>query len=966
MKNMKKLLQRAMVFTLSAAMLVGTPMTASAAGLVDLYSIGDGTGDYLKDKNPTGTITNTDTNTGFLISQNEARIVGIALDRETVNAEKFEPETLKATIMMDGTITAEYDYYSAEEPDKKVFSEGDDITQYVVDELSKKIKWEVVYTDTEGNVIPDSKGLPLPTDKVGLSGSAADRSEVTLNPKQGTKEGQEVTVRASIDASYYYAQSDGPQNTEKNLKQDDARKGIFYWADAKVSVKEYSTGLKWSDNPTEADKLPLKHTLDLGALLEREPETANDTITWTSSNTKAATVSATGVVTAKKALKDAEEDVTITAVSERGKVATRSLRTVTGVKADVVKVYSVSVSDNSLDEVTGKTTNKDLAVKADSTMQLKAKMYAKVTAVTADGKANGEVIQPVTGEDGKLVIPEGAKAAKNVVLEDGSSYIDDKGVAQTLEITDVITWTSNKKTVATVDADGKVTMVGVGTAAITAKATNGKSAKTTVKVAASLDSLEIDNAPTEAYSGQTFNLTATRKPSDANKDAVKWTVLAVDKDDATKTAKTKEASITNKGVLKIANKVTPGTKIRVTVETSKAVKTVKEGDTEKKIKVSASVDITLQQSNVDSITVKDASNATVACGGFDENGTKYAKNKGLVSETVNMNIPLKGTFVASTMSAGKSGDASKLTWKTSNAKVASLSTTAEGKVEIKAEGTGSAKITVSGVRVTTKNNKETASVISATFTVKVKQPVTSLTMNKPTVTLVQKDKTSKGKTTVQDQKVSLKVTFGPKKADKKQQEIASWKVVKTAKITGDSYSKTYLGTEDKKAKKASYTVTLPQPQVGDVYKITATSITGATATSTVTVVATPTEVAIANKVGTTVADDKVADLVWFSTKNKNGKDVLNTAELTIGSGKALQMLPVINLGTAEKKAKPESPANWVVAGTNKTEQVTYTVNKKGIVTLDSLGRVYPVKKGTVTITAKTANGKKATLKVTVK
>ena len=31
MKNMKKLLQKAMVFTLTAAMLIGTPLSASAA-----------------------------------------------------------------------------------------------------------------------------------------------------------------------------------------------------------------------------------------------------------------------------------------------------------------------------------------------------------------------------------------------------------------------------------------------------------------------------------------------------------------------------------------------------------------------------------------------------------------------------------------------------------------------------------------------------------------------------------------------------------------------------------------------------------------------------------------------------------------------------------------------------------------------------------------------------------------------
>lgn len=66
----------------------------------------------------------------------------------------------------------------------------------------------------------------------------------------------------------------------------------------------------------------------------------------------------------------------------------------------------------------------------------------------------------------------------------------------------------------------------------------------------------------------------------------------------------------------------------------------------------------------------------------------------------------------------------------------------------------------------------------------------------------------------------------------------------------------------------------------------------------------------------------------------------------------------INIGTT-------SDTNFYTAGTNDCENVTYSVNKKGIVSIDSDGTVHAINKGTVTITAKTPLGKKATLKVIV-
>lgn len=920
MKNMKKLLQKAMVFTLSAAMLVGTPMTVSAAGLVDLYSIDDGSGNKEGSGN-VGTVTNTDTNTGFLIGENAANIVGIELDRKTVNAEVGTNETLKATVVLDRDL-------------------GDD-TDAVVEELSKKVRWEVLYLDADGKPV-EKNTKPNPADKVELDGKADNRSEITLIPHHGTGDNEKVTVRATIDASYYY------DNGIKMEDKDDARKDAVYTAEATVTVKEYSTELAWKDK-NKADTLELKHTLDLGDLLVRTPKTANDAITWVSSNPGAAAVSATGVVTAKK-VTAAGADVKITAVSEHGAVAERTITVIQGVKADVVKVF-VDEADQ-----TGKTIVKDIATDARS-MTVTAKMYAKVSAYK---DAEGKLIQSVEtdGESGEAKLPDDAKLTKNVEIANGESYIDKDGVKQTVNITDTITWSSNKPAVATVDADGNVTLKTVGTAAITAKATNGKSAKTNVKVAASLNKLAISGVENgKTYdSGRTINLVAVRNGGDLtniNKDAVKWSILKVGN------RANPNATINAKGVLKIANKVTDNVDVTIHLETTKKIKN------ENNVMVPAvqaeDVTIKVKQNDVDVITVTDSNNDVVARGGFGTDNKKLTArttDNPAVSKTEEINVTLAKTYKATAQQLGDNGewknaDASKLTWKTSNAKVAAITATG-AKATIKAVGAGTATITVSGIRV---NEKGTASALNVTFKVKVKQPVTTLTMNKPTVTMAQKNKVVKGAVTgQQDQKVTLQVTFGPKNADKSQKKIDSWAVYKNGKMIAGPVMTT--GKKPAVNTAAKLTYNLEGPKAGDVYKITAKSITGATATSVVTIVEPTTEIAIVKTL-------KDGEIERFTTEVK-GKTKTNETVLTIGTDPSLTMQPVINIGTAVNKVKPTTPpANWVAAGTNNTEQVTYTVNKKGIVTIDKDGNVYAVKKGVVTITAKTPTGKKATLKVTV-
>lgn len=105
MKNMKKLLRKAMVFTLTAAMLVGTPLTASAAGLVDLYQSEDALANTNSDQE-TGTGTGTGTGSKGL-NELPADLLGIYLD--STNLEVEHPQ--------EGSLTVAFEWSAGKAPE---------------------------------------------------------------------------------------------------------------------------------------------------------------------------------------------------------------------------------------------------------------------------------------------------------------------------------------------------------------------------------------------------------------------------------------------------------------------------------------------------------------------------------------------------------------------------------------------------------------------------------------------------------------------------------------------------------------------------------------------------------------------------------------------------------------------------------------------------------------------------------
>lgn len=172
-------------------------------------------------------------------------------------------------------------------------------------------------------------------------------------------------------------------------------------------------------------------------------------------------------------------------------------------------------------------------------------------------------------------------------------------------------------------------------------------------------------------------------------------------------------------------------------------------------------------------------------------------------------------------------------------------------------------------------------------------------------------------------------------------------------------------------------------------KITAKSATGQTAACTVTVVSlNKTKVSMAIGETYTLKVSGAKKVTWTADKKnivtvKNGKLTAKKSGKTTISAKvdSVTMKCTVTVKTAPKTVKATvNGKNKITLKKNKSYKIkvslspkgsasalTYSSNKKNVATVDSKGNIKTKKKnGTATITVKAANGKKATIKVTVK
>ena len=284
-----------------------------------------------------------------------------------------------------------------------------------------------------------------------------------------------------------------------------------------------------------------------------KPDNATDkTVTWSSSDEKIATVK-DGKVTAVKV-----GEATITAKAGDKTAECK-------VTVSPVPVSSVTLDKTSLELEIGQKATLVATIKPDNAAD-KTVTWSSSDTKIATVDANGEVSAIDEGE-ATITAKAGDKTAECIVTVKRvpvSSVSLDKTTLELLEgetavltatvkpdnATDkTVTWSTSDASIATVDAEGKVTAIKKGEATITAKA-GDKTAecKVTVKTIP-VSSITLDITSLQLKVGGTTKLTATVKPDDAADKTITWissdeSIATVSKEGLVTAVKRGKATIT--------------------------------------------------------------------------------------------------------------------------------------------------------------------------------------------------------------------------------------------------------------------------------------------------------------------------------------------------------------------------------------------------------------------------------------
>jgi uncharacterized protein YjdB len=267
----------------------------------------------------------------------------------------------------------------------------------------------------------------------------------------------------------------------------------------------------YENKPTSID-LPSTLSLEVGKSKTLTPTVvpsdATYTLSWSSSNTSVATVSQSGVVTAK-----ATGATIITVRTDNGK-SDDCLVTVT---QSAVSPTSVSVTPTSLSLEVNQTANLTATVyPSNATTSLTWSSSNTNVAKVSNGKVTavgaGSCVITVKTSNGKsatcnVTVTESVVNPTSVYVSPSSLSLE---VNETANLTATVypsnattslTWSTSNSSVAKV-TNGKVTAVGAGTCMITVKTSNGKSASCNVTVRSS-------NSGTSAGWSGTYNVTSS-------------------------------------------------------------------------------------------------------------------------------------------------------------------------------------------------------------------------------------------------------------------------------------------------------------------------------------------------------------------------------------------------------------------------------------------------------------------------
>ena len=323
---------------------------------------------------------------------------------------------------------------------------------------------------------------------------------------------------------------------------------------------------------------------------------------WTSNNNDIVEVSNNGLVTAKKrgtavikVVVDGKEASGTILVKEKQNTSppTPQEIAVTGItinktttsievgKIDTL-VATISPSNATNKLIAWSSSNSNVATVNNGVVTAKTVGTANITVTTANGKTATCVVTVKTPVPQEVAVTGVTLNKTNVSLEVGKTDTLVATISPSNATNKIIAWSSSNTSIATVDANGKITGKAAGTVTITAKTNNGKTAAckvTITKQEVAVTGINLNKTTASIDVGSTITLTATIAPTNATNKLIAWsssnTSIATVDANGKVTGK-------NGGTVTITAKANNGktATCKVTVKKENCVISLKEGNNE--------------------------------------------------------------------------------------------------------------------------------------------------------------------------------------------------------------------------------------------------------------------------------------------------------------------------------------------------------------------------------------------------
>lgn len=964
MKN--RVIKKIMAYLLVGAMVITTPMTASASEstLQKAYGVdqsGDGADDNVNTGSGSGTNTNTNTNTDTNTNTNTGGIPIVPIEpaypiihKLLVNPTDLQFDTtgevkrVEATVILD-----ESEMPKPEEPNESDDSEMTWATEDEKNELRKKIEDSIRWYSEgfESTENPEQKEI------VTLSGTS----------------GKSVNVESAFPGEgkiYAWIEADGKAGNEKNDRPTEGD----YIAEVTVSVKKTLKGITFNPNLGTGDGTNVENfkAFDKFTWGKRQYDLRKFTILEYSDGTHELASNSDikltySIASTKQALKADKITATLT---EAGNLKISKGAAGKTIKVDIIGDDDIMVKDASITLVTQnivKTMKKPSAADKTKTLDF-----------------GGEIA-------GSITYPEVTNQDKTTGIE---------------KSTDELVWLSNKPAIVEVKpiektlshgdcTSAEIIAKGVGTAKVTVKSSSGKSAVYTVNVYSIPDSVEITGAAT-GYTGKPISLKAVLKNEKGEEIPVGTTKLtwSIDKIENKKnpnakiSGKKENATVTPVNLLVNLNKehikeATISVSVKATYKygTNKGEKGLKDP-----------FNITLAQSDVSQVKIE--MYGTV----LDNNGepkreilttmeplkgTKetYAITYNGIKNETQFDVGQKYDLMATSNHSGSEKQMNTIAWAVTGKGVTYIENIGSENEfsQIIPDFTSNAKATFKASYITLKDQGagKNPKAVKNTKTINITpvKKADSIAFAKPVIVK------NPAKNPNKPQTVSFTIAEAPKKSyyGKVEWKVLAYnnkdKQVFTYNVKMDGATeKTDLVKPTAKPNYKSVTINVPGDfTTGSVIKVGAYSEFGVVAYGYIYITEQTKTVIPYAKVGageSKPVKDMTNKQVTMNLFTEDGK--INTVQLSVKFDTQVNTVGVDNKVTLVKNqgiaAGQMTEANLGDTKSYITDPVTYSLDKKSalVVKVDENGKVTPLKRGKATVTIKALNGKSAKVKIEVK